>query len=52
MKYLKEQKVNSALGILIICLFAVIFLAIGYYSIDNELHKFGNSYYRLYVHRK
>lgn len=52
MKYLKEQKVNSALGILIICLFAAIFFAIGYYSIDNELHKFGNSYYRLYVNRK
>ena len=49
MKGLKEIKVGSAFGVAIVALFAVIYLSIGYYIIDNELQKFGNDYYRFYT---
>jgi hypothetical protein len=51
MKRLKEIKVESAFGIAVVTLFVAIYLSIGYHIIDNELQKFGDDYYRFYVHK-
>lgn len=49
MERLKEIKVGSALGIAVISLFAVIYFALSYRVVDDELQRFGEDYYRLYV---
>ena len=49
MERMKEQKVVTALGIALICLFSTIYLSISYYIIDNELSKYGNGYEYYYL---
>ncbi len=49
MSGLKEQKVGTALGIALICLFSTIYLAISYYIIDNSLSKYGQGYEYYYL---
>lgn len=51
MKSLKEKRVDTALGIALICLFSTIYLAVSYYVIDNALQKFGNYYYNFYLRK-
>ena len=43
------KRINTAVGIAIICLFSTIYLAISYQIIDGELAKYGNGYERMYV---
>ena len=45
MERMKEQKVGTALGIALICLFSAIYIAISYYFIDGQLKKYGDNYY-------
>ena len=49
MREMENRKVSSILGIAIVCLFAVIYLAISYYVIDGEVSKYGYGYERFYV---
>jgi len=49
---LKEQRVGTALGIALICLFSVIYLAISYYVIDSNLSKYGEGYEYYYLKNK
>ena len=51
MREMEKNKVGSALGIALICLFATIYLAISYYVIDGYLSKYGSPYERIYVMR-
>lgn len=51
MKELKGKKVGTALGIAVICLFSTIYLAIIYYTINSELQKYGDNYYKFYVNK-
>ena len=51
MKDIEKNKINTAVGIAIICLFATIYLAVSYYVIDGELSKYGSEYERIYVMR-
>lgn len=51
MREIEKQKINTAVGIAIICLFSTIYLAISYYVIDGELSKYGAGYERIYVMR-
>lgn len=51
MEKLKEQKVGTALGIALICLFSTIYLSISYYIIDNELSKYGSGYEYYYLRK-
>lgn len=52
MKSLKEKRVDTALGIALICLFSTIYLAVSYYVIDTALQKFGDYYYNFYLRKQ
>lgn len=52
MKFLREKKVGTALGLAFVALFAVIFLALGFHIVDSKLQKYPDFYYRFYSIRK
>ena len=52
MKGLKDYKINTLLGVAIVALFSVIYLAISFYIVDSNLKKYNDYYYRFYTIRK
>jgi len=51
MQKLKDQKIGTAVGIALICLFSCIYIAISYYVIDGYLSKYDAEYERLLIRK-